>query len=112
MSVAMPMPLLLVRLFASYLAIACFHCNLVLKKLAKAAFIHLDFIRDHLLPSTLQVFTEAEVRASLVFQVSKLCSFLLKATRLATGAAAWDALVSGVRIPLTCFSDCLHHLSI
>ena len=52
-------------------------------------------IIEKILLSLLQVFTEAEVRASLVFQVSKLCSFLLKATRLATGAAAWDALVSG-----------------
>lgn len=42
-----------------------------------------------------QVFTEAEVRASLVFQVSKLCSFMLKAARIATGGAAWDALVAG-----------------
>ncbi len=43
-----------------------------------------------------QVFTEAEVRASLVFQVSKLCSFMLKAARIATGGAAWDALVAGL----------------
>jgi len=42
------------------------------------------------------VFTEAEVRASLVFQVSKLCSFMLKAARIATGGAAWDALVAGL----------------
>ena len=47
-----------------------------------------------------QVFTEAEVRASLVFQLSKLCSLLLKASRLATGGAAWDALVAGAL--LTC----------
>ena len=43
----------------------------------------------------MQVFTEAEVRASLVFQLSKLCSFMLNASRLATGAAPWDALVAG-----------------
>ena len=43
-----------------------------------------------------QVFTEAEVRASLVFQLSKLCSLALKAARLATGGAAWDALVAGL----------------
>ena len=42
-----------------------------------------------------QVFTEAEVRASLVFQLSKLCSLTLKAARLATGGAEWDALVAG-----------------
>jgi phosphoglucan,water dikinase len=46
----------------------------------------------------LKVFTEAEVRASLVFQLSKLCSMLLKATRLATGAGAWDALVAGTAV--------------
>jgi len=45
-----------------------------------------------------QVFTEAEVRASLVFQVSKLCSFMLKAARIATGGAAWDALVAGLPV--------------
>lgn len=47
-----------------------------------------------------QVFTEAEVRASLVFQLSKLCSFMLKASRLATGAAPWDALVAGTTLLL------------
>lgn len=43
----------------------------------------------------IQVFTESEVRASVVFQLSKLCSLLLKATRLTTGGGAWDALVAG-----------------
>ena len=43
----------------------------------------------------MQVFTEAEVRASLVFQLSKLSSLLLKASRLASGGAEWDALVAG-----------------
>ncbi|KAK9842786.1 hypothetical protein WJX74_002436 [Apatococcus lobatus] len=42
-----------------------------------------------------QVFTEAEVRASMVFQLSKLAGLLLKASRLAIGDAAWDALVTG-----------------
>lgn len=51
-----------------------------------------------------QVFTEAEVRASLVFQLSKLCSFMLKASRLATGAAPWDALVAG-GLPYSCMSQ-------
>ena len=35
------------------------------------------------------------MRASLMFQLSKLCSLLLKAARLATGGAEWDALVAG-----------------
>ena len=39
------------------------------------------------------------MRASLMFQLSKLCSLLLKAARLATGGAEWDALVAGA-IPL------------
>ncbi len=42
-----------------------------------------------------QVFTEAEIRASVVFQLSKLVTLLLKAARLNTGAGAWDALVAG-----------------
>ena len=45
--------------------------------------------------AALQVFTESEVRASVVFQLSKLCSLLLKAARLTTGSGAWDALVAG-----------------
>ncbi len=48
----------------------------------------------------MQVFTEAEVRASVVFQLSKLCSLLLKGSRLASGGAEWDALVAGAS-PLT-----------
>ena len=31
----------------------------------------------------------------MVFQLSKLCSLLLKAARLTTGGGAWDALVAG-----------------
>ena len=43
----------------------------------------------------MQVFTEAEIRASVVFQLSKLVTLLLKAARLTTGAGAWDAIVAG-----------------
>ena len=42
-----------------------------------------------------QVFTESEIRASVVFQLSKLVTLLLKAARLNTGAGAWDAIVAG-----------------
>ena len=42
-----------------------------------------------------QVFTEAEIRASVVFQLSKLITLLLKAARLNCGGGAWDALVAG-----------------
>ncbi len=41
------------------------------------------------------VFTESEVRASTVFQLSRLCSALLKATRVMSGASVWDTLVAG-----------------
>ena len=46
----------------------------------------------------LQVFTESEVRASLVFQLSKLCTLLLKSARLAVGGVEWDALVAGKNV--------------
>lgn len=42
-----------------------------------------------------QVFTEAEVRASVVFQLSGLLSTLLKAARQAADCDEWDALVAG-----------------
>ena len=42
------------------------------------------------------------MRASLVFQLSKLCSLTLKAARLATGGAEWDALVAGA--PFLCIA--------
>ena len=54
-----------------------------------------------------QVFTEAEIRASCVFQLSKLATLLLKAVRLTTGDAAWDAIVAGLpcsRFPGFCTS--------
>lgn len=41
------------------------------------------------------MFTEAEVRASVVFQASKLTQLLLKAARSCLGGAEWDAMVSG-----------------
>jgi hypothetical protein len=49
------------------------------------------------IPVSVQVrtFTEAEIRASVVFQLSKLCSLLLKALREVVGGGGWDALVSG-----------------
>lgn len=42
-----------------------------------------------------QVFAESEIRASVVFQISKLCSLLLEAIRVVTGTPAWEVLVSG-----------------
>lgn len=43
----------------------------------------------------MRTFTEAEIRASVVFQLSKLCSLLLKGLRDVIGGGGWDALVSG-----------------
>ncbi|KAK9806472.1 hypothetical protein WJX73_000758 [Symbiochloris irregularis] len=43
----------------------------------------------------IQVFTEAEVRASVVFQLSRLVTLLLKGARLSSGGAEWDAMVAG-----------------
>ena len=51
----------------------------------------------------IQVFTEAEIRASIVFQISRLVASLLKATRLATGNAGWDTLVAGADKPYNVF---------
>ena len=42
-----------------------------------------------------QTFTEAEIRASVVFQLSELVSSLLKAARATAGSPEWDAMVAG-----------------
>jgi phosphoglucan,water dikinase len=44
---------------------------------------------------TVAVFTEGQIRASVVFQSAKLASHLLRAARAATGEAGWDCLVPG-----------------
>lgn len=46
--------------------------------------------------NTIRTYTEAEIRASVVFQLSKLCSLLLKAARAVAGEEGWDPLVPGV----------------
>ncbi|KAH9305067.1 hypothetical protein KI387_009471 [Taxus chinensis] len=48
--------------------------------------------------NTMRTYTEAEIRASVVFQVSKLCSLLLKAVRSLSGGHGWDTLVPGKAI--------------
>ncbi|GLJ26894.1 hypothetical protein SUGI_0526130 [Cryptomeria japonica] len=48
--------------------------------------------------NTVRTYTEAEIRASVVFQVSKLCSLLLKAVRSLSGGHGWDTLVPGKAI--------------
>lgn len=45
--------------------------------------------------NTVRTFTEAEIRAGVVFQVSKLATLLLKAVRRTIGFSGWDVLVPG-----------------
>ncbi|XP_022979657.1 phosphoglucan, water dikinase, chloroplastic-like isoform X2 [Cucurbita maxima] len=45
--------------------------------------------------NSMRTYTEAEIRASVIFQVSKLCTILLKAIRTALGSQGWDVLVPG-----------------
>ncbi|XP_052189149.1 phosphoglucan, water dikinase, chloroplastic isoform X2 [Diospyros lotus] len=44
---------------------------------------------------SVRTYTEAEIRAGVIFQVSKLCSLLLKAVRTSVGSQGWDVLVPG-----------------
>lgn len=46
-------------------------------------------------PFMIQVFAESQIRASVLYQVSNLCTFLQHASREASGAGAWDAIVPG-----------------
>nr|CAD1823286.1 unnamed protein product [Ananas comosus var. bracteatus] len=46
--------------------------------------------------NSVRTYTEAEIRACVIFQVSKLCTLLLKAVRTALGSSGWDVLVPGV----------------
>ena len=46
-------------------------------------------------PHVIQTFSEAEIRANVVFQATKLCSLMLKALRAAMGHDAWDCIVAG-----------------
>ncbi|KAF9669487.1 hypothetical protein SADUNF_Sadunf14G0112600 [Salix dunnii] len=63
--------------------------------------------------NSIRTYTEAEIRAGVIFQVSKLCTLLLKAVRSALGSQGWDILVPGaasgtlVQFP-DLFIDTLH----
>ncbi|WOL14413.1 phosphoglucan, water dikinase, chloroplastic [Canna indica] len=46
--------------------------------------------------NTVRTYAEAEIRACVVFQVSKLSTLLLRAVRTALGSSGWDVLVPGV----------------
>ncbi|KAI3460627.1 hypothetical protein Pfo_017290 [Paulownia fortunei] len=45
--------------------------------------------------NAVRTYTEAEIRAGVIFQVSKLCTLLLKAVRNVLGSQGWDILVPG-----------------
>ncbi|KAL6504566.1 Phosphoglucan, water dikinase, chloroplastic [Orobanche gracilis] len=45
--------------------------------------------------NAIRTYTEAEIRASVIFQVSKLCTLLSKAVRNVLGSEGWDILVPG-----------------
>ncbi|XP_057732609.1 phosphoglucan, water dikinase, chloroplastic [Arachis stenosperma] len=45
--------------------------------------------------NNVRTYTEAEIRAGMIFQVSKLCTLLLKAVRSSLGSQGWDVLVPG-----------------
>uniref|UniRef100_A0A6M2ETZ3 CBM20 domain-containing protein n=1 Tax=Populus davidiana TaxID=266767 RepID=A0A6M2ETZ3_9ROSI len=48
--------------------------------------------------NSVRTYTEAEIRAGVIFQVSKLCTLLLKAVRSTLGSHGWDILVPGSAI--------------
>ncbi|XP_010546804.1 PREDICTED: phosphoglucan, water dikinase, chloroplastic isoform X2 [Tarenaya hassleriana] len=45
--------------------------------------------------NSVKTYTEAEIRAGVIFQVSKLCTLLLKAVRNSLGSEGWDVIVPG-----------------
>ncbi|KAG7029097.1 Phosphoglucan, water dikinase, chloroplastic [Cucurbita argyrosperma subsp. argyrosperma] len=45
--------------------------------------------------NSVRTYAEAEIRASVIFQVSKLCTILSKAVRTVLGSQGWDVLVPG-----------------
>ncbi|KAL6188905.1 hypothetical protein ACLB2K_040296 [Fragaria x ananassa] len=45
--------------------------------------------------NSVRTYAEAEIRASVIFQVSKLCTLLLKAVRTTIGSHGWDVIVPG-----------------
>ncbi|ESQ32164.1 hypothetical protein EUTSA_v10003634mg [Eutrema salsugineum] len=45
--------------------------------------------------NSVRTYTEAEIRAGIIFQISKLCTVLLKAVRNSLGSEGWDVIVPG-----------------
>lgn len=48
--------------------------------------------------NSVRTYTEAEIRAGIIFQVSKLCTLLLKSVRSTLGSQGWDVLVPGAAV--------------
>ncbi|OVA01660.1 Carbohydrate binding module family 20 [Macleaya cordata] len=48
--------------------------------------------------NSVRTYTEAEIRAGVIFQVSKLCTLLLKSVRKTLGSQGWDVLVPGAAV--------------
>ncbi|KAK7812562.1 phosphoglucan, partial [Quercus suber] len=48
--------------------------------------------------NSVRTYAEAEIRAGVIFQVSKLCTLLLKAVRSTVGSQGWDVLVPGAAL--------------
>ncbi|XP_062164636.1 phosphoglucan, water dikinase, chloroplastic isoform X2 [Alnus glutinosa] len=48
--------------------------------------------------NSVRTYTEAEIRSGVIFQISKLCTVLLKAVRNALGSQGWDVLVPGAAL--------------
>uniref|UniRef100_A0A5B6ZH23 CBM20 domain-containing protein n=1 Tax=Davidia involucrata TaxID=16924 RepID=A0A5B6ZH23_DAVIN len=48
--------------------------------------------------NSVRTYTEAEIRAGVIFQVSKLCTIFLKAVRATLGSQGWDVLVPGAAL--------------
>ncbi|KAF0889128.1 hypothetical protein E2562_022141 [Oryza meyeriana var. granulata] len=63
--------------------------------------------------NSVRTYTEAEIRSGIVFQVSKLCTVLLKAIREVLGSSGWDVLVPGVAhgALIRCFCARSHSLT-
>ncbi|XP_021745875.1 phosphoglucan, water dikinase, chloroplastic-like isoform X1 [Chenopodium quinoa] len=45
--------------------------------------------------NSVRTYTEAEIRAGVIFQVSKICTILLKGVRLLLASQGWDVIVPG-----------------
>ncbi|KAF2596970.1 hypothetical protein F2Q68_00012229 [Brassica cretica] len=45
--------------------------------------------------NSVKTYTEAEIRAGIIFQISKFCTVLLKAVRNTLGSEGWDVIVPG-----------------